>query len=127
MKKMIGIVFCCICCCGVYANDTIPILNTIFYGIDVLFGGNDTVIVTNPAPATTIVQPSYPQVVVPGTLDVVYVVNDQYMIINNGRYVPYYGGPAFRPGPPPPHRMPPPPPPHHRGRGPRGGRGNRHR
>ena len=110
----------------VYANDTIPILNTVFHGINTLLNITrpTQVIVTQPAvvPAQSVVV-TQPAVVTPVTpTPQIYYVNGQAMIIQNGVYVPYVVpyGPRYvrRPHPPKHHNRSPPP-----GRG--HGRGHR--
>ena len=108
----------------VYANDTIPILNTVFHGINTLLNitrpaqvvvtqptvvqtqpvvvNQPTVVTTQPAVVTTVT--STPQI---------YYVNGQAMIIQNGVYVPYvvpYGPRYVRPPAPPKHHNRHPPP-----------------
>lgn len=98
----------------VYANDTIPILNTVFHGINTLLNITrpTQVILTQPAAVPT--QPvivTQPTVVTP--MPQIYYVNGQTMIIQNGVYVPYVVpyGPRYirRPHPPKHHNRSPPP------------------
>lgn len=102
----------------VYANDTIPILNTVFHGINTLLHITrpTQVIVTQPA-----VVPAQPVVVTPVTpTPQIYYVNGQAMIIQNGVYVPYvvpYGPRYVRHPAPPKHHNRHPPPGRERGRG----------
>lgn len=117
----------------VYANDTIPILNTVFHGINTLLNITrpTQVVVTQPAvvpaqpvvvtqPTVVTTQPAVVTTVTPTPQ--IYYVNGQAMIIQNGVYVPYVVpyGPRYvrRPHPPKHHNRSPPP-----GRGP--GRGHR--
>lgn len=105
----------------VYANDTIPILNTVFHGINTLLNITrpTQVILTQPAvvPAQPVIV-TQPTVVTP--MPQIYYVNGQAMIIQNGVYVPYvvpYGPRYVRRPPPPKHHNRSPPP----GRGSRRG------
>ena len=115
----------------VYANDTIPILNTVFHGINTLLNitrptqvvvtqptvvQTQSVVVNQPNVVTT--QPAVVTTVTPQPQ--IYYVNDQAMIIQNGVYVPYvvpYGPRYVRPPAPPKHHNRHPPP----------GRGKGHR
>ena len=117
----------------VYANDTIPILNTVFHGINTLLNITrpTQVVVTQPTvvpaqpvvvtqPATVVTtQPT--AVVTPVTpTPQIYYVNGQAMIIQNGVYVPYvvpYGPRYVRPPAPPKHHNRHHPPGRERGRG----------
>ena len=105
----------------VYANDTIPILNTVFHGINTLLNITrpTQIVVTQPAvvPAQPVVV-TQPTVVTPTPQ--IYYVNGQAMIIQNGVYVPYvvpYGPRYVRPPVPPKLHNRHPPPGRDRGRG----------
>lgn len=112
----------------VYAkNDTIPILNTVFHGINTAVNifRPAQVVVTQPAVVQTqpvvVTQPAVvtTQPTVVTATPQVYYVNGQAMIIQNGVYVPYvvpYG---------PRHERRPPPRDHHRPQPPGRGRGHR--
>lgn len=108
----------------VYANDTIPILNTVFHGINTLLNITrptqvvvtqptvvpaQPVVVTQPTVVTT--QPAVVTTITPTPQ--IYYVNGQAMIIQNGVYVPYvvpYGPRYVRPLAPPKHHNRHPPP-----------------
>lgn len=83
-----------------YANDTIPIINTVFHGINTFINITrpTQVIVTQPtvvqAQPVIVTQPTVvttqPTVVTPVcSTPQIYYVNGQTMIIQNGVYVPY--------------------------------------
>ena len=113
----------------VYANDTIPILNTVFHGINTFLNitrpaqvvvAEPTVIQTQPVvvsqPTVLTTQQAVVTTVTPQPQ--IYYVNGQAMIIQNGVYVPYvvpYGPRYVRPLAPPKHHNRHPPP--ARGRG----------
>lgn len=124
MKALLTLVVTVVVFGQVYANDTIPILNTVFHGINTLINITrpTQVVVTQPTvvPAQPVVvnQPTVvttpPAVVttVPPTPQI-YYVNGQAMIIQNGVYVPYvvpYGPRYVRPPAPPKHHNRHPPP-----------------
>jgi hypothetical protein len=108
----------------VYANDTIPIINTIFHGVNTLFNITRPaqVVVTQPTvvPAQPVVV-TQPALVTPVTsTPQIYYVNGQAMNIQNGVYVQYvvpYGPRYVRPPAPPKHHNRHPPPGGDRGRG----------
>lgn len=104
----------------VNANDTIPILNTVFRGINTFLNITrpTTVVVTQPTvvPAQPVVV-TQPTVVTPTPQ--IYYVNGQAMIIQNGVYVPYvvpYGPRYIRPPARPKHHNRHPPPGKRKGR-----------
>jgi len=109
----------------VYANDTIPILNTVFHGINTFLNITRPaqVVVTQPAvvPVQPVVVTQPTAVVTPVTpTPQIYYVNGQAMIIQNGVYVPYvvpYGPRYVRHPAPPKHHNRHPPPGRERGRG----------
>lgn len=92
MKKIFLILFVCTVTGTVIANDTIPILNTVFHGINTILNiARLTTVVVTPTPVTqlvviqpTIYQPAY---IVNG--QPIYLVNGQYVIYQNSTYIPY--------------------------------------
>ena len=133
MKALLTLVMTVAVFWQVYANDTIPILNTVFHGINTLLNITrpTQVVITQPAvvPAQPVVVPQPATVVTTQPTAVVtpvtptpqiYYVNGQAMIIQNGVYVPYvvpYGPRYVRHPPPPKHHNRHPPPGRERGRG----------
>lgn len=106
MKKILFIV--CFCCATIYANDAIPIINTVFHGINTAVNlTRPTVIYQEPA----VVQPIQSTVIVPNVPPVVYP-NGYYEVYPTYYSYPrsyYYRG-YYRP-------MPPPSPRYHHGGG----------
>lgn len=130
MKKLFATLIVCGGCITGFANDTIPILNTVFYGLNTLryvFGGNTTTVVTTPQTVyTTPVCPApAPVYTTPVYTTPVYtapVYPNTTVIYNNPPPPPpryYYNRGGHRPPPPPRHGG-------HHGGGHRGvGRGGR--
>lgn len=75
----------------VKANDTIPILNTVFHGINTVVNvlKPNTVVVTPVTDQTVVVQPAVQPVTVVTPTPTIYYINGRPMIIQNGYYVPY--------------------------------------
>lgn len=95
MKKLL-LFLCCFCFGITYANDTIPIINTVFHGINtvanVIRQHNQVVIAPQPiVPVQQVVTVQEPVIQQTQTLvqPTVYYINGQYYVIENGRYVPY--------------------------------------
>ena len=103
MKKLIAI-FCCVMIFNIVkANDAIPIINTVFHGINTLINlTRPTTVVTVPTTTTTYVTPG--TTIINTTPVVTYQTYPQYqrpVIINNYQNC-YYG----KPTPPPRKPMP---------------------
>lgn len=116
MKKSLIFGFCFIVG-SLTANDAIPIINTVFYGINTLTNlTRPTVVVETPVYA----QPAQVVYSTPVVETPVYTVPTTYyystpsnvVIYSNGCY---YRRPYYRPLPPPPPRYRPAPSHHHRG------------
>jgi hypothetical protein len=83
------------------ANDTIPILNTVFRGINTVVNifKPTTVVVTPATNKTVVVQPTTQPVTIVTPTPTIYYINGRPMIIQNGCYVPYVipTKPIYRP------------------------------
>ena len=108
MKKLIVLI--CFCCISIYANDAIPIINTVFHGINTAINLTRPAIViqepvvVQPTVAPVIVRPAPVIQEIPVVPTVVYP-NGYYEVYPTYSYPRryYYRG-YYRPIPPPPRR-----------------------
>ena len=91
MKAFLTLITAVTLVATVEANDTIPILNTVFHGINTVVNvlKPTTVVVTPAANQTVVVQPTAQPVTVVTPTPTIYYINGRPMIIQNGCYVPY--------------------------------------
>ena len=81
MKTFFTIITVAVLMTAAKANDTIPIINTVFHGVNT--------IINAVKPTTVVVQPVTQPVTVVTPTPTIYYINGQPMILQNGYYIPY--------------------------------------